>query len=403
MTSRAIRYLRSRMIRRRVHELLDDGTNLPAGVMIHRLLIILVIASVIAVVLESVPALAKTYGVLFTLIELVAIMAFTVEFVARLWSATEHPPWRALAPWQARWHYIRSPGAIIDLLTILPFYLAFILPDDLKVLVLFRLIRFFKLARYSPGMSSLLDAVYGERRALGACFVIMIGLVLIAASLMHIIEGHIQPDRLGSIPDAMYWAVITLGTVGYGDVVPLTALGKLLASVTALFGLAMFALPVGIIATAFAQAIQRREFVVTWSMVARVPIFADLGAGAIADIMRYLQSHAAEAGEVIIRRGEIAHTMFFIASGEVELHLGERSERLGEGQFFGEIAVLHETRRTTTVQALTRVKLLGLDAADLHRLMERQPEIAHAISHMANKRLAAMAHDGADFDLAEKP
>lgn len=403
MTSRVVRFLRSRVMKRRVYELIDDGTNLRAGVLAHRVLVILVIASVVAVVLESVPDLAKSYNGLFKTIEVVAILAFTAEFMARLWSATEHPPWRALAPWQARMRYLRSPAAIIDVLTILPFYLAFVLPDDLKVLVLFRLVRFFKLARYSPGMSSLLDAIYGERRALGACFVIMMGLVLLAASLMHIVEGHVQPDKLGSIPEAMYWAVITLGTVGYGDVVPLTTTGKIVASVTALFGLAMFALPVGIIATAFAQAIQRREFVVTWSMVARVPIFSELSAGAIADIMRYLQSHTAETNEVIIRRGEIAHAMFFIAAGEVELHLGERSERLGEGHFFGEIAVLKETRRMTTVQALTRVKLLALDAADLHRLMQQRPEIGHVIMRSAEQRLAAMKAAGIDLDLEEQP
>lgn len=403
MASRLIRFLRSRVVKRRVYELLDDGTNRPAGMLVHRVLVVLVIASVIAVVLESVPSLEKPYSLLFTGIEVVAILVFTAEFLARLWTATEHPPWRALTPWQARVRYLRSPAALIDVLTILPFYLAFILPDDLKVLVLFRLVRFFKLARYSPGMSSLLDAIYGERRALGACFVIMVGLVLLAASLMHIVEGHVQPDKLGSIPEAMYWAVITLGTVGYGDVVPMTATGKIVASITALFGLAMFALPVGIIATAFAQAIQRREFVVTWSMVARVPIFAELSAGAIADIMRYLQSHTAETGEVIIRRGEIAHAMFFIAAGEVELHLGERSERLGEGHFFGEIAVLKETRRMTTVQALTRVKLLALDAADLHRLMQQRPEIGHAIMRSAEQRLAAMKAAGIERDLEEQP
>lgn len=403
MANYLARLMRSRYIRRRVYDFLDDGTNLKVGLLIHRALIALVLASVVAVVLESVPTLAQRYHLTFLAVEGVATAAFTLEFAARLWSAAEHPPWRSLPPWQARLRYIRTPAAMVDFLTVLPFFLGFLLPEDLRVLVLFRLVRFFKLARYSPGMSSLLDAIYGERRALLACVVIMMGLVLVAASLMHIIEGDVQPDKLGSIPEAMYWALITLGTVGYGDVVPVTPLGKLLASVTAIFGLAMFALPVGIIATAFAQAIQRREFVVTWSMVARVPIFAELGAGAIADIMRYLQSHAAESGDLIIRRGEIGHAMFFIAAGEVELHMGERSERLGVGQFFGEIAVLHATRRATTVRALTRVKLLALDAVDLRRLMEQRPEIARAIHHVADARLAMLEKDGGGLDLAEQP
>src|SRR5262249_7326170 len=146
--------------------------------------------------------------------------------------------------------------------------------------------------------------LYNERRALFGCFVILLGATLVAASIMHVIEGHAQPDKFGTIPDAMWWAIVTLGTIGYGDVVPVTAFGRVVASITIFAGLIMVALPIGIVATAFADEVHRRDFVVTWGMVARVPLFADLQATEIADIMRLLHAQQVEPGDVIVRRGE---------------------------------------------------------------------------------------------------
>ncbi len=130
-----------------------------------------------------------------------------------------------------------------------------------------RLVRFFKLTRYSPAIRSLLDALYSERRALGGCFVILLGTALIAAGLMHLAERTAQPERFGTISDALWWAIVTLGTIGYGDIVPVTALGRVLASLTIFAGLLMMALPVGIFATAFANEVHRRDFIVTWGLV----------------------------------------------------------------------------------------------------------------------------------------
>ncbi len=150
---------------------------------------------------------------------------------------------------------------------------------------------------------------------------------------MYLIEGKTQPDKFGTIPDAMWWAIATLGTIGYGDVVPVTPFGRILATGTIFLGLIMVALPVGIVATAFANDIHRREFIVTWGMVARVPLFAGLDAHQIAEIMRLLQSQRIEAGTIIARRGEPAHSMYFVAAGEVEIDLPERCVRLGRGAF----------------------------------------------------------------------
>src|SRR5262249_32133188 len=175
--------------------------------------------------------------------------------------------------------------------------------------------------------------------------------------------------------------------IGYGDVVPITALGRLIASATIFVGLIMVALPVGIIATAFAHQIHRRDFVVTWSMVARVPLFADLRADDIADIMQLLRAQQVEAGTIIARRGEPAHSMYFVAAGEVELELKHERVRLGPGHSSGEIAALRRARRSATISAITRTSLLVLDAQDLHALMAREPRVAERIREIIRNRL----------------
>ena len=149
------------------------------------------------------------------------------------------------------------------------------------------------------------------------------------------------------------------------------------------------ALPVGIIATAFAEQIRRRDFIVTWGMISRVPLFAELDASEISDIMELLRAQVAEAGEVIMRAGDAARSMYFIAAGEIEIEIKGKNERvrLGVGQFFGEVALLRRTRRTATVTAITRTNLLGLDAHDLHALMQRDPRIAARIKDVVEKRV----------------
>ena len=375
----ARRRARIARLRRRVHFILDSGVNDHAARVAHGFLIALVIASVAAVVLETVPELQERYQIVFDAIEFVALVGFSIEYALRIWSAPDSAPYFGLTPWRARLAYARTPYAIVDLLTVLPFYLGLFLPGDFRVLLLLRLARFFKLARYSPGMRSLAAALKAERKALGASAVIIFGVVLVMASAMHIAEHAAQPDKFGSIPESMWWAVVTITTVGYGDVVPVTIIGRMIAGFTAFMGFLLLALPVGIVATAFAEEIHRREFVVTWSMIAHVPLFATLDASEIAEIMHYLRAQTVPAGTIVVRRGEEAHCMYFVAAGEVEVELPHNAVRLGEGQFFGEIAVMRKTRRTATVRTTLPSKLLVLDAGDLGTLMARNPEIGRRI------------------------
>ena len=375
-------------LRRRVYEILErDMPGDWAGAAIARFIMLLIVVNLVAITLESVPTLQARYALVFAIIEYISLIIFTVEYCLRLWVAIEHTPHHHLSPFAARLKYAVSAGGLVDLLAILPFWFGFLLPADLRVVLVLRIVRFLKIARYSPAMRSLLDVLYSERRALFGCVVVLLGATLMAAALMHLVEGRVQPDKFGTIPDAMWWAIVTLGTIGYGDVVPVTAIGKLIAAITIFVGLIMVALPIGIIANAFDEEVHRRDFVVTWGMVAKVPLFSGLNAGEIADIMRLLRAQQVEPGAVIARRGEAGHSMYFIAAGEVEIELPHERTRLGVGHFFGEIAVLQRTRRSATVSAVTRTSLLVLDASDLHALMERNHHISERVRETARGRL----------------
>jgi voltage-gated potassium channel len=393
-------------LRQRLYSVLEFGPT--AGLVsaaVNWILIGLIILTLAATVLESVPRLAAAHGAVFETIEWVALATFSLEYVARLWTAVEHPPWRRLGPIRSRLRFVASPTGLIDLAAVLPFWLSFIVAADFKAFLVLRLIRFFKLTRYSPAMRSLLEALYAERRALLGCFVILCGATLVAAALMHVAEGATQPEKFGTIPDAMWWAIVTLGTVGYGDAVPVTAAGRLVAGLTIFVGLLMVALPVGIVATAFANEVHRRDFVVTWGLMARIPLFSELSAAQIADVMKILRSQKADKGTIIARRGEPAHSMYLIVDGEVEIRLRHKHVHLGAGNFFGEVAALRQSRRSATVIALRTTRLLALDASDLHSLMDREPQIATRIWDAARTRLGdefeTMAGDLVSAELAE--
>src|SRR5262249_15977326 len=249
-------------VRRRIYEILERGSaGDRTSLLADRGLVALIVVNLAAVVLESVPWLAERYGIWFSLIEYASLVVFTVEYALRVWTAVEHAPHRHLRAHRARLRYILSGAGIVDLVAVLPFWFAFLLPADLLAVLVLPMIRFLKITRYSPAMRSLLDVLYRARRALFGCVVILFGTTLIAAAVMHLVEARAQPDKLGTIPDAMWWAIVTLGTIGYGDVVPITPLGKGVAPLAGFLRLVIGALPGGVIANGFSEEIPPRAVV----------------------------------------------------------------------------------------------------------------------------------------------
>ncbi|MGJ5181410.1 cyclic nucleotide-gated ion channel [Bradyrhizobium oligotrophicum] len=383
-------------LRDRLYELLEhDHLPLSVGSRFVRMVVIVIFADVLATILASVPHLDARFGPTFTAVKVMAILVFGFEYVARLWSVAGHTP-RQVSAARDRFDYAFSALGIIDLCAFLPAALVLAFGDH-ATLAMLSVLPFLKLVRYSPAMRSLLAAIQAERRTLVGCIVILIGAVLLFASLLYAVERDVQPDKFGTIPDAMWWAIVTLGTVGYGDVVPVTSLGKAISVFTIVGGLAMIALPVAIISNAFADEVKRRDFVVTWGMLARVPLFSHLSASEIADIMRLLRARTIEADEILVRRGDVASSMYFITAGEVEIELPAQCVRLADGTFFGEIALLHRTKRSGTVKALRKTRLLVLDAQDFHALIARMPALAAHVKTTAKARMA----DTGDLAIAE--
>ena len=381
--------------KKRIHLLLEGTWHENRwGRALNLFLIVLISFNVLAVLLESVESLALRHAAGFRMFEIFSVAVFTVEYGFRLWTCTENPRWRGVGPLLARLRYAATPMAIFDLLAFLPFYLAMVVAIDLRFLRVFRLLRILKLTRYSPAAETLAAVVSNERRALFSALVLMLTLLTIASSLMYLIEKETQPEAFASIPAAMWWGMATLTTVGYGDVTPMTPLGKLLGGVIALLGIGMFALPAGILASGFAQEIKKRDFIVSWNLVAKVSLFAELSASQIAEVAALLGGRLAAPGEVIFRQGDPVDSVYFIVSGELQGTTERHSFRLGAGDFFGEIALLHDGRRTATVTASTSCQLLMLDRGDFSRLLGRDEGIRATVSRVAEERLRQLRGSG---------
>ncbi|HEY2988679.1 MAG TPA: ion transporter, partial [Candidatus Binatia bacterium] len=223
-----------------------------------------IIISVAAVALETLGSLHSFYRSLLAAIEVASVAIFTLDYLLRWWVAPEGNPTGAAQPWRARLRYAVSPFGIIDLLAILPFYVDLFLAADPDWLRVVRLLRLLKLARHTPGLSLFVAVIRAESRPLLAALLVMAVLLVVESGIMFIIERHAQPKTFASIPHTMWWAIVTMATVGYGDISPITPMGKIFGGIVMIVGIAMFAVPAGILATGFATEIRKRDFVVTW-------------------------------------------------------------------------------------------------------------------------------------------
>lgn len=247
-------------VRGTLYDLLEgDRSDGRLGRFVNRALVALILANVAAVILESQLSVQRVTPEFFHGFEIASVVIFTLEYLARLWAAPADPRYQGSPPWRARLSYATSPLVVIDLLAIAPFYLALLIPIDLRYLRAFRLLRLLKLSRYFDGLQIFLKVIKAEIGAISAALLTMFVLVIISACLMFSLESQAQPQVFRSVVDAIWWAVVTLTTVGYGDVTPVTAGGKILAMVIMLMGVATFALPAGILAARFSAELQERR------------------------------------------------------------------------------------------------------------------------------------------------
>lgn len=218
----------------------------------------LVLLSILAIILESVPTIGERFKAEFYAFEVASIALFTVEYLMRVWCA---PAGHAnLTPLQARWHYVRSFHGLIDLCATLPFYLHAFLPAlDLRFMRAIRMLRFLKLSHYSTALEDLFQAIRDEHESFVSALYILGIAILMTSCLAYYAEHQAQPDKFGSIPDAMWWSIVTLTTVGYGDVAPVTVFGKFVGVATALMGVCTVALLTGIVASSFANQMARKR------------------------------------------------------------------------------------------------------------------------------------------------
>jgi len=247
-------------MKKRTYDILEDRTGDKSGRFFMVFILTLIVLNVFAVILETVESFSNQYNAIFVSFEIFSVAIFSIEYILRVWSCTTDEKYKGGI--KGRIKFALTPMALIDLFAVLPFYLPFIVRLDLRFLRALRLLRFFrllKIGRYSEAMGVFGRAIKAKKEELILSVAVISILLILASSAMYYVENQAQPENFSSIPEAMWWGIATLTTVGYGDIYPITALGKILGGVIALLGIAMFALPTGILSSAFTEEIHKKK------------------------------------------------------------------------------------------------------------------------------------------------
>lgn len=321
---------------------------------------------------------------LFVVVELTVAAFFVCEWIVRLVGAPRLSVPRGRP--RARWLYLRSFLGLVDLLSGWALPLALLLGLPMEQAATLGVLWTVKLTRYVSGFSMIGRVLSNERESLLGVLAAFGMILMLAASAEYLLEGQAQPGSFGSLPAALWWCIVTLTTTGYGDAVPATGLGRAVAGLVMILGIAIFALWAGILASGFAAEVRRRDFLRTWSLVAHVPLFRALGAGVIADVARMLRPRRISAGATLMRKGDPGDCMYFIVGGEVEVAVEPQTVRLADGDFLGEMALITGEPRRATVTARSDTQLLSLDIADFRAVAGQHPELTRAIEAEAARR-----------------
>ena len=345
--------------------------------------IVIVVSGIVCMMLATTDELEE-HGRQVALAIVAAGLGFNIlDWLARLWTAPLAAP--LMPPARARARWMGSRASVIGLITIVP--MAVLAPFDWSPegAPLFAALWIIRFAHYSRGMSMLLDVLARESDAVLGVLLAFGSLLLFTAVTGFLFEHRIQPESFGSVPRALWWAITTLTTTGYGDMIPQTLLGRILAGLMMIAGIVVFGLLAGILGTGFSQEIRRQEFLRNWDLIKHVPMFHDIGPGTIADLAALLRPKELPPRAVIWRYGDRGDCMYFIVSGEVEI-LIDPPLRLGGGAFFGEMALLNDRPRNATVVTTLPCRLLGLDIADFRALASRTPALLRSIEQEARRR-----------------
>jgi voltage-gated potassium channel len=245
----------------RLYQLLEKaGTGDRASWWVDILLSAIIIINLTAVCLETVETIYLAYKPVFWWIETLSVSLFSLEYILRIKAASAVTEFEKISSLRARMRYILSPTGVIDLIAILPSLLPLIFGGvDLRWLRVLRLARLFKLSHYTSALEDLGAAIIHERRSFLATLYLLVLAVMVSSTAIYLFEQDLQPEYFGSIPQSMWWSFITLTTVGYGDVVPMTIAGRVIAGMTALMGVCVVALLTGIVASGFSNQMTKKR------------------------------------------------------------------------------------------------------------------------------------------------
>ena len=348
--------------------------------LIARILTVAILSMAIVRILESqlweltgIPSLEKV-------LLIILLSIFTIEYLGRLWSAPESCSDLAEesdddreheADHHYRFHYVISLLGIIDLLVILSilYNITSVDPNSWPNYVV--VLGLFKLSRYIPGIEIVGAVVKKERQILTASLLCLGLLVVILSTALYLAERDAQPEAFKNISTALWWGIVTMTTTGYGDIIPVTSIGRMLGGVAMLGGIAMLAIPAGILASGFAEELRYREQIYNWEIISNLELFHDLDSSCIADITRHLRSIVLPKNTIVFKKNSTPDAIYFIADGAVEVQIYPRPPSpiiLRKGDVFGEAGLLENRKRNASVKTISATRLMALDIHDFHRL-----------------------------------
>jgi voltage-gated potassium channel len=347
-------------------------------------------AGLLAIAISSIDGLPVWTDTVLTAIVVLVAVVFFGEYLVRLWAAPESNRFAGLSDGMARLRWALSVNGLISLMAIFP-VLAITLTSihaSHEWAPIFCVFWILKLSVHAPAMTTLARVIANEQATLASVVIIFIMVLVTAATLVHMLERDLQPKVFGNIPESLWWAVVTLTTTGYGDVVPQTVGGRMVGSLVMVSGIVVLALLTGILATGFSEEERRREYLRVWDQVTRVPMFAELGTVTLSEIVSKLRVRHYPPRIVVVRRDEPGDSMFFISEGEVEVRLPRGAVPLRQGGFFGEMALLDRLPRSATVVTTQPTTLLVLYASDFYEVAANIPSLVDAVEREAQRRRA---------------